>query len=98
MTQAPNTPANMPTNPDAARSFARITRPILTLGGARPKTEAEIIKAAQLEAKIQRGEFAAHGPVYEIPSKKRKPRPIAPHKPRPAFALDYSFQRRPITE
>ena len=91
-------PANMPTDPATARSFARITRPILTLGGKRAKTEAEIIKAAQLEAKIQRGEFAAPGPAYAIPSKKRKPRPAMTRQPRAAFALDYSFQRRPITE
>ncbi len=91
-------PANMPTDPATARSFARITRPILGLAGRRTKTEAEIIKAAKRETDIQRGEFAAPDPAYEIPSKKRKPRPAMTRKPRPAFALDYSFQRRPITE
>lgn len=40
-------PANMPTSPATAREFARITRPILTISGPRPKTEAEIIAAAQ---------------------------------------------------
>ena len=92
------THANMPTSPGTARSFARITRPILTLGGKRGKTEAEIIKAAQREVKMHAGEFATPGPAYEIPSKKRKPRPAMTRQPRPAFALDYSFQRRPITE
>ena len=44
------TPANIPTSPETARSYARITRPILTLSGPRPKTEAEIIAAAKREA------------------------------------------------
>lgn len=91
-------PSNLPTSPETARSVARITRPILTLGGKRAKTEAEVIHAAKREAKIQKGEFAALGPALEIPSKKRKPRPAPTRQPRPAFALDYSFQRRPITE
>ena len=88
-------PANIPTSPETASSFARITRPILTLGGKRAKTEEEIIKAAQREAQIQSGEFATPGPAHEIPSKKRKPRPAMTRQTRPAFALDYSFQRTP---
>lgn len=91
-------PANMLTSPDTARSFARITRPVLTLTGPRAKTEAEIVEAAHREAKIQAGEFTIPGPGLVIPSKKRKPRPDMNRPPRPAFALDYSFQRRPITE
>ena len=44
------TPANIPTSPETARSYARITRPILTLSGPRAKTEAEIARAAAREA------------------------------------------------
>lgn len=44
------TPANIPTSPATARSYARITRPILTLSGPRAKTEAEILAAAAREA------------------------------------------------
>ena len=72
MTHAPNTPANMPTSPDTARSFARITRPILTIGGKRQKTEAEIVKAANRESKIQAGEFAT------LPSTTRTANPRNP--------------------
>ena len=51
------TPANIPTSPATARSYARITRPILTLSGPRAKTAAEIIHAAARENAILSGTF-----------------------------------------
>lgn len=94
-------PANMPTSPETARSVARITRPMLTLAGPRPKTKAEIIRAAARETALLNGTFETRpaGGTYHNPRNagpyggKPQTRP-----PRPAFALDYSFQRRPITE
>ena len=94
------TPANIPTSPATARGYARITRPILTLSGPRAKTAAEIIHAAARENAILSG-------TYRTATSTRAPNPRNPGpyggKPktrphRPAFALDYSFQRRPVTE
>ena len=51
------TPANMPTSPATARSYARITRPILTLSGPRAKTAAEITRAAARENAILSGTY-----------------------------------------
>ena len=94
------TPANIPTSPATARSYARITRPILTLSGPRAKSAAEIARAAARETAILSGTFETRpaGSAYHNP---RNPGPNSgkPRKPppRPAFALDYSFQRRPPT-
>lgn len=95
------TPANIPTSPATARSYTRITRPILTISGPRPKTEAEIAHAAARETALLNGAFKTRpaGVTYHNP---RNPGPYG-GKPktrpqRPAFALDYSFQRRPVTE
>lgn len=52
------TPANIPTSPATARSYARITRPMLTLAGPRAKTEAEITRAAARERAILSGTFS----------------------------------------
>lgn len=93
--------ANMPTGPETARSVARITRPILTLAGPRPKSEDEIIRAAARETALLNGTFEPRpaGGTYTNP---RNPGPYGgkpqTRPPRPAFALDYSFQRRPITD
>lgn len=86
MTQAHGTPANLPTSPDTARSFARITRPILTIGGKRAKTEAEIVKAAQRETAMQNGTFETRPTCNTY----RNPRNPGPYGGKP--------QRRPITE
>lgn len=94
-------PANMPTSPGTARSFARITRPILTLGGPRPKTEAETIRAANRETALLNGTFKTR-PACNAYRNPRNPGPYGgkpqTRPPRPDFALDYSFQRRPITD
>ena len=77
----PANPANLPANPAHARSFARITRPILTLSGPRPKTPAEIVAAAKREAA---------GPNYarKLALTAPKARKIWPaRKPRPQFGL-----------
>ena len=97
-------PHNMPTSPETARAFARITRPVLTLSGPRAKTEAEIIAAAQREAKAgkARGARGAGGAcgaqnrsqTTASPRRKFAP-PLAIRKARADFALDYSFQRTP---
>ena len=93
------TPANIPTSPETARSYARITRPVLTLFGPRAKTAAEIVRAAARETALLNG-------TYRTATAPRAPNPRNPGpyggKPkmrpqRPAFALDYSFQRRPLT-
>ena len=93
--------ANMPTGPETARSVARITRPILTLAGPRPKSEDEIIRAAARETALLNGTIKTR----PTDGTYRNPRNLGPNAgkpktrpPRPAFALDYSFQRRPITE
>ena len=52
------TPANLPTSPETARSYARITRPILTLSGQRTKTAAEIAHAAAREIALLSGTFS----------------------------------------
>ena len=52
------TPANLPTSPETARSYARITRPILTLSGPRTKTAAEIARAAAREIALLQGTFS----------------------------------------
>lgn len=98
------TPANIPTSPTSpatARSYARITRPMLTISGPRAKSAAEIVRAAARETALLNGTFETRpaGGTYHNPRNagpnggKPKTRP-----PGPAFALDYSFQRRPITK
>ena len=52
------TPANLPISPETARSYARITRPILTISGPRAKTEAEIARAAAREIALLQGTFS----------------------------------------
>ena len=92
------TPANIPTSPATARSYARITRPILTLSGPRAKTEAEIIAAAQREANAGKagtaGATQSRSQTTASPRRKFAP-PLAIRKARADFALDYSFQRTP---
>ena len=56
------TPANIPTSPATARSYARITRPILTLSGPRAKTAAEITHAAARENAILSGTYRTATP------------------------------------
>ena len=86
------TPANLPGNPAHARSLARITRPILTLSGPRPKTPAEIIAAAKREAASPASPNYART-AGTIPARMRaltapKTRKIWPaRKPRPQFGL-----------
>ena len=94
-------PHNMPTSPETAREFARITRPILTIFGPRAKTEAEIIAAAQREANAgnagKAGEACGaqnRSQTTASPRRKFAP-PLAIRKARADFALDYSFQRTP---
>ena len=91
-------PHNMPTSPETAREFARITRPVLTLSGPRAKTEAEIIAAAQREAKAGKAGKAGgaqnRSQTTASPRRKFAP-PMAIRKARADFALDYSFQRTP---
>ena len=65
------TPANLPTSPATARSYARITRPILTLFGPRAKSEAEIIAAAARENAILSG-------TYRTATAPRAPNPRNP--------------------
>ena len=80
------TPANIPTSPATARSYARITRPILTLSGPRAKTETEIIRAAARENAILSGTFrTATAPRAPNP---RNPGPYGgkPHRAPPARA------------
>ena len=52
------TPANLPTSPATFRSYARVTRPILTLSGPRTKTAAEIAHAAAREIALLQGTFS----------------------------------------
>ena len=91
-------PHNMPTSPETAREFARITRPVLTLSGPRAKTEAEIIAAAQREAKAGKAGNAGgaqnRSQTTASPRRKFAP-PMAIRQARADFALDYSFQRTP---
>ena len=94
-------PHNMPTSPATARKFARITRPVLTLSGPRAKTEAEIIAAAQREAKAckvgtagKAGTTQNRSQTTVSPRRKFAP-PLKIRQARAAFALDYSFQRTP---
>lgn len=65
------TPANLPTSPATARSYARITRPILTLSGPRAKSAAEIVRAAGRENAILSG-------TYRAPNAPRAPNPRNP--------------------
>lgn len=65
------TPANIPTSPATARSYARITRPILTLSGPRAKTAAEITRAAARENAILSG-------TYRTATSTRAPNPRNP--------------------
>ena len=92
------TPANLPTSPETARSYARVTRPVLTLSGPRAKTEAEIIAAAQREAKAGKADRAGgaqnRSQTTASPRRKFAP-PLVIRKARAALALDYSFQRTP---
>ena len=87
------TPANIPTSPATARSYARITRPILTLSGPRAKTAAEIIHAAARETAILSGTYRTR-PKIAAHKNPRNPGPHAPHggkpltrPPRAQFAL-----------
>ena len=75
------TPANMPTSPETARSFARITRPILTLSGPRAKTAPEILRAAAREQAILSGTF----PTSTSTSRAQNPRNPGP-RPKPQRA------------
>ena len=80
------TPANIPTSPATARSYARITRPILTLSGPRAKSAAEIVRAAARETAILSGTYhTATAPRAPNP---RNPGPYAarPHRARTARA------------
>ena len=65
------TPANIPTSPETARSYARITRPILTLAGPRPKSAAEIARAAARETALLNG-------TYRTATAPRAPNPRNP--------------------
>ena len=65
------TPANIPTSPATARSYARITRPILTLSGPRAKSAAEIARAAARETAILSG-------TYRTATAPRAPNPRNP--------------------
>ena len=91
-------PHNMPTSPETAREFARITRPVLTLSGSRAKTEAEIIAAAQREANANKAGKAAgaqnRSQTTASPRRKFAP-PLAIRNARADFALDFRFQRTP---
>ena len=86
------TPANIPTSPETARSYARITRPILTLSGPRPKTEAEIIAAAEREAR--RASWTMPPAPAKNPARPRNTPKIRPkffrRAPRPNFGLTYA--------
>ena len=85
------TPANLLTSPATFRSYARVTRPILTLSGPRTKTAAEIAHAAAREIALLQGAF------HTATSKRRtaNPRnpgpyggkPQHPATPRAQFAL-----------
>lgn len=81
MTYRSPTPANIPTSPATARSYARITRPILTLYGPRAKTAAEIVRAAARETALLNG-------TYHTATAPRAPNPRNPgpngRKPRRA--------------
>ena len=91
-------PHNMPTSPATAREFARITRPVLTLSGPRAKTEAEIIAAAQREAKAGKtgdADSAQNRSLTTANPRRKFAPPLAIRKARADFALDYSFQRTP---
>ena len=83
------TPANIPTSPATARSYARITRPILTLSGPRAKTAAEIAHAAARETALLAGTYRT-----TTPPRAPNPRNHGPHggkpltrPPRAQFAL-----------
>ena len=76
------TPANIPTSPKTARSYARITRPILTLSGPRPKTAAEIIAAAAREIALLQGTFSTSTTTRRT-ANPRNPGPYG-GKPQPA--------------
>ena len=85
------TPANLPTSPETFRSYARVTRPILTLSGPRTKTAAEIASAAAREIAFLQGTFSTRAPTKRTANPRNpgpcggKPQPAA--TPRAQFAL-----------
>ena len=84
------TPANLPTSPETFRSYARVTRPILTLSGPRTKTAAEIAHAAAREIALLQGTLQLH-PASASAANPRNPGPYGgkphPARPRAQFAL-----------
>lgn len=85
------TPANLPTSPATFRSYARVTRPILTLSGPRTKTAAEIAHAAAREIALLQGTFSTSTTTRRA-ANPRNPGPYGgkpqhPATPRAQFAL-----------
>ena len=89
------TPANIPTSPETFRSYARVTRPILTLSGPRTKTAAEIARAAAREIALLQGTF----PTSTTTRRAANPRNPGPYggKPQPAATPRAQFALVPPT-